>query len=55
MRPGAGLRYDAPPSPNTSTNQQVEPQSVQIPVEEKSDELEQKAAPPIDSGESADQ
>ena len=44
-----------PSLPSTSTNQQAEPQSVQIPVEEKFDELEQKAAPPIDSGESTDQ
>ena len=43
-----------PSIPSTSTNKQAEPQSVQIPVEEKSDELEQKAAPPIDSGKFAD-
>ena len=44
-----------PSLPSTSTNQKAEPQSVQIPFEEKSDELEQKEAPPIDSGKSADQ
>ena len=44
-----------PTLPGTSTNQPAETEAIQIPVEETSDELEQKAAPPIDSGKSSDQ
>ena len=46
---------EALPSLPTSTNQKAESSSVQIPVEEKTEELEQKAAPPIDSGDSSNQ
>ena len=38
-----------PTLPGTSTTQPAETEAIQIPVEETSDELEQKAAPPIDS------
>jgi hypothetical protein len=44
-----------PTLPGTSTTQPAETEAIQIPVEETSDELEQKAAPPIDSGKSSDQ
>ena len=44
-----------PTLPGTSKTQLVETEAIQIPVEETSDELEQKAAPPIDSGKSSDQ
>ena len=44
-----------PMLPGTSTTQPAETEAIQIPVEETSDELEQKAAPPIDSGKSSDQ
>ena len=46
---------EALPSLPTSSNQKAEPSSVQIPVEEKTEELEQKVAPPIDSGNSSNQ
>ena len=46
---------EALPSLPTSTNQKSESSSIQIPVEEKTEELEQKAAPPIDSGDSSNQ
>ena len=46
---------EALPSLPTSTNQKAESSSVQIPLEEKTEELEQKAAPPIDSGDSSNQ
>ena len=46
---------EALPSLPTSTNQKAESNSVQIPVEEKTEQLEQKAAPPIDSGDSSNQ
>ena len=44
-----------PTLPGTSTTQPAETEAIQIPVEETSDELEQKLAPPIDSGKSSDQ
>ena len=44
-----------PTLPGTSTTQPAETEAIQIPVEETSNELEQKAAPPIDSGKSSDQ
>ena len=46
---------EALPSLPTSTNEKAESSSVQIPLEEKTEELEQKAAPPIDSGDSSNQ
>ena len=46
---------EALPALPTSTNQKAESSSIQIPVEEKTEELEQKAAPPIDSGDSSNQ
>jgi preprotein translocase subunit SecG len=46
---------EAMPSIPNSTNQQAESNSVQIPVEEKTEVLEQKVAPPIDSGDSSNQ
>ena len=46
---------EALPSLPTSTNEKAESSSVQIPLEEKTEELEQKAAPPIDLEDSSNQ
>ena len=46
---------EALPSLPSSTNQKAESNSVQIPVDEKTEQLEQKVAPPIDSGDSSNQ